>query len=318
MYGHTEVEPSNLANDIPSMHECLHTLGVTIVHDAHMEEEQKREVSLEFEQELQLERPPQVQPAVHRLDKEVCNFVRKGTIPIHSNVFLPLMTPLHSKSDALNPPNPWSRRLLATRDFMTTMKDGNEESVLTDYLRPVNWIVVSVKSRILIMMSPFEVNQLLQDIRESKCICLHMYAPYTTQAMKKFEDLTFYCVLPLTCGYTFQSLDIRCQLNIWAGQLYLDQYEMYLRLCLLLGVSLSEKAGYSSMQSDRFVPKKGQIGEMVDACLFDESPLTLLKMLFGLRRKGMSYQQMHMGKILHAHLLSQQDFCNDLEESEGK
>ena len=210
MYGHTEVEPSNLADDIPSMHERLHTLGVTIVRDAHMEEEQEREVSHEFEQELQLERPPRVQPAVHRLDEEVCDFVRKGTIPIDSNVFLPLMTPLRSKSDALNPPNPWSRRLLATRDFMTTTKDGNEESVLTDYLRPVNWIVVGVKSRILVVMSPFEVDQLLRDIRKSKCIRLHMYAPRTTQAMKTFEDLTFYCVPPLTRGYTFQSLDVRC------------------------------------------------------------------------------------------------------------
>ena len=62
------------------------------------------------------------------------------------------------------------------------------------------------------------------------------------------------------------------------------------------------------MQSDRFVPEMGRIGEMEDVCLFNESPLTLLKMLFGLRRKGMSYQQTHMGKILHARLLSREDF----------
>ena len=322
LYGCTEVESSNLADDNPSMRERLHTLGVTTVRDAHMEEEQEREVSHEFEQELQLERPPRVQPAVHHLDEDVCNFIRKGTIRIDSQVFLPLMTPLRSKSEALIPPNPWSRRLLATRDFMTTTKDGNERSVLTDYLRPVNWIIASVigdaESRVLVVMSPFEVNKLLRDIRESKCVRLHMYAPRTTQAMKAFEDLTFYCVPPLSPGYASPFLDVRCQLNLWAGQLYLDQYETYLRLCLLLGVSSSEKAGYSSVQSDRFVPKKGRIGEMVDACLFNESPLTLLQMLFGLRRKGMSYQQTHVGKILHARLLSREDFRNDLEESDGQ
>jgi hypothetical protein len=47
---------------------------------------------------------------------------------------------------------------------------------------------------------------------------------------------------------------------------------------------------------------------MEDVCLFDKSPMALLKTLFGLRRKGMSYQQTHMGKILHARLLSQEDF----------
>ena len=322
MYGLTEVGSSNVVDDIPSLRERLHTLGVTTVRDAHMEEEQEREVSHEFEQELQLERPPRVLPAVHHLDEGVRSFVRQGTIPINSNVFLPLMAPLRSKSDALNPPNPWSRRLLATRDFMTTTKDGNEKLVLTDYLRPVNWIVASVvgdaENRVLVVMSPFEVNKLLRDIRESKYVRLHMYAPRTTQAMKAFDDLTFYCVPPLSSGYASPSLDIRCQLNIWAGQLYLDQYETYLRLCLLLGVSSGENAGYSSVQNDRFVPKAGRNGKMMDVCLLNESPLTLLKVLFGLRRKGMSYQQTHMGKILHARLLSQDDFRDDLEESEDK
>ncbi|KIM34791.1 hypothetical protein M413DRAFT_450051 [Hebeloma cylindrosporum] len=161
-------------------------------------------------------------------------------------------------------------------------------------------------------MSPFEVNMLLQEIRQSKCVRLHMYAPRTTQAMKAFDDLTFYCVPPLSPGYESPPLDMRCQLNIWAGQLYLDRYETYLRLCLLLGISSPEPTEYTSVQSDRFVPKEGRIEEMVDLCLFDESPLTLLNMLFGLRRKGMGYQQTHMGKILHARLLLQEDF--DVED----
>jgi len=312
MYGLAEVEPSNSLNDIPSMRERLQTLGVETVRDAHMEEEQEREVSHEFEQEQQLERPPRVLPAEHHLDEGVRNFVRQGTIPINSNVFLPLMAPLRSESDALSPPNPWSRRLLATRDFMTTTRDGNEKSLLTDYLRPVNWIVASVlgdvESKVFVVMSPFEVNELIRDIRGSKSVRLHMYAPRTTQAMKSFEDLTFYCVPPLSPGYTPPSPDVRCQLNIWAGQLYLDQYETYLRLCLLLGVSSTEAGGYTSVQNDRFVPKTGRVGEMVDVCLFDESPLMLLNKLFGLRRKGMGYQQSHMGKILHARLLSREDF----------
>jgi len=306
---------SDLANDIPAMRERLRTLGVTTVCDSHMEEEQEREVSHEVEQELQLERPPRVSPATHHLDEEVRRFVQRGIVPKKSDVFLPLMTPLRSRTDTLSPRNPWCRQLLATRDFMITTKNANEKLIITDYLRPVNWIVsrqLNNGSMILVVMSPYEVNALLQDIRRSKYVRLHMYAPRTIQAMKPFDDLTFYCVPPLSpSGQTALaslSLDIRCQLNIWGGQLYLDQYETYLYLCLLLGVSSSETAGYSSVQSDRFVPRTGRIGEMADVCLFDESPLMLLKVLFGLRRKGMSYQQTHMGKILHARLLSREDF----------
>jgi len=322
MYGLTTISSasSNLVNDIPTMRERLRKLGVTEVRDARMEEEQEREVSHEVEQELQLERPPQTPPVVHHLDEGVRSFIRRGTIPTKSDIFFPLMTPLRSESGTLNPPNPWSSQLLATRDFVTTTRNGNEKNFITDYLRPVNWLVSRVLSdgrMILVAMSPYEVNTLLGDIRESKYVRLHMYAPRTTRAMKTFEDLTFYCVPPLSpSGYNTLaslSLDVRCQLNIWAGQLYLDKYETYLCLCLLLGVSSSETTGYSSVQSDRFVPKIGRIGEMVDVCLFDESPLTLLKLLFGSRRKGMSYQQTHVGKILHARLLLREDF----EEGSG-
>ncbi|KIM46712.1 hypothetical protein M413DRAFT_23079 [Hebeloma cylindrosporum] len=317
MYGLTaqSATSSNLVNDIPAMHERLRKLGVTAVRDARMEEEQEREVSHEVEQELQLERPPQTPPAVHRLDEDVRSFVRRGTIPSRSHVFFPLMTPLCSEEDSLSPPNPWSSQLLATRDFMTTTINGREKSFITDYLRPVNWLVSRVLSDgrvMLVVMSPYEVNHLIQEIRESKYVRLHMYAPRTTQATKTFENLTFYCVPPLSpsghATLASLSLDVRCQLNVWAGQLYLDSYEMYLCLCLLLGISSSQMTGYSSVQSDRFVPKSGRIGEMVDVCLFDQSPVTLLKMLFGSRRKGMSYQQTHVGKILHARLLSREDF----------
>ena len=315
LYGGTTNEfSSSTVSAIPAMHERLKMLGVTTVRYAGMEEEQEREVSHEFECEQQLERPPRVPAAVHRLDEEVRHFVQQGTVRENSNIFFSLMSPLRSDSDTLNPQNPWSRQLLATRDFMTTTSHGKEKTSLTEYLRPVNWIVSCVLANgnmMLVVMTPYEVNNLLQDIRASKHVRLHMYAPRTIEGMKPFDDLTFYCVPPLSprhIAFPSPSLDVRCQLNIWAGQLYLDEYETYLRLCLLLGVSSSESAGYSSLEIDRFVPRRGRIGEMVDVCLFNESPLTLLKTLVGLRRKGMSYQFTHMGKILHARLLLGEDF----------
>ena len=314
MYSLSISGSSNVVKDIPAMEKRLRKLGVTMVRDVQMEEEQEREVSHEVEQEQQIERPPKVTPAVHCLDKKVHRFVQHGTICTKSDAFLPLMTPLHSGFETVAPQNPWSRqpRILCTRDFMTTTKDGKEKSVLTDYLRPVNWIISHMLqdgSLIFVVLSPYEVDLLLQDIRASEHVRLHMYAPRTIQAMMPFDDLAFYCIPPLPESPSFEvQFDVQCQLNIWSGQLYLDSYETYLRLCLLLGISTSEEIGYSAVESDRFVPKRGRIKEMVDVCLFDKSPMVLLKTLFGLRRKGMSYQQTHMGKILHARLLSKDDF----------
>jgi len=314
MYNLSTTDSFNTVKDIPAMQERLRKLGVTTVRDVRMEEEQEREVSHEVEQEQQIERPPKVTPAEPHLNKKVRSFVRHGT---DFDVFFPLMTPLRSEFNAVAPRNPWLRRpqVLCTQDFMTTTKDGREKSVVTNYLRPVNWIVSHVLQDgrlIFIVMSPYEVNRLLPDIRVSEYVRLHMYTPRTTQAMKPLDNLAFYCIPPLPSGNELPSFEVRfnvrCQLNIWAGQLYLDSYETYLNLCLLLGISSSEETGYSSVESDRFVPRRGRIKEMVDVCLFDKSPMVLLKTLFGLRRKGMSYHQTHMGKILHARLLSKRDF----------
>jgi hypothetical protein len=302
----------NTVTNIPAIDERLGELGVTTVRDVRMEEEQEREVSHEVEQEQQIERPPKVTPAVHHLSKKVRHFIRHGTV---SDTFLPLMAPIRSEFEAVAPRNSWFKRpqVLCTRDFMTTTEGGREKSDVTDYLRPVNWIVSHMLqdgSLVFVVMSPYEVNLLLQDIRTSRHVCLHMYAPRTTQAMRPLDDLAFYCIPALPSGNDSQSpsFDVQCQLNIWAGQLYLDSYKTYLDVCLLLGFSSSEEIGYSVVEIDRFVPTTGRTKEMVKVCLFDKSPTALLKRLFGLRRKGMSYQQTPMGKILHARLLSQEVF----------
>lgn len=310
MYGFRTYSLGSVEN-IPDMSKRLKMLGVTTLRYAGMEEEQEREVSHEYELQLQVQRPPKVPHAIHHLDEGVRSFIRDGIIPSSSAVFLPLMTPFRFESEQLNPPNPWTTQLLCTRDFMTTTDDGREKTHITDYLRPVNWVVSYVPGdgeMILVIMSPYEVDILLQDIRASKHVHLHMYAPRTTEAMKPFDDLQFYCIPPLPQGnnvFATPSLDVRCQLNIWAGQLYLERYETYRRLCLLLGISWSEKAGHTLVQTDRFVPERGRCGEMRDACLFVESPLVLLKKLFDSRRKGMSYDLTHMGKILRARVLSE-------------
>ncbi|KJA23164.1 hypothetical protein HYPSUDRAFT_54564 [Hypholoma sublateritium FD-334 SS-4] len=320
MYGGHNTEDGNimdLVKSFPAMHDRLKMLGITEVRDRSMAEEQEREVSHEMEEEAQLERPPEIPAAVHELHTDVQTFVRRATISPTSKAFLPLLSPLFSANPALGLQNRVrAKHLLGTRDFMTTTLAKNEQSGLTDYLRPINWIVSHVSENgtlTLVVMSPHEVNLLLDDIRKRRRVRLHVYAPRTSQSMKSFDDLAFYCIPPLEhppAGGASLLNNIGYQLNIWAGQLYFDSYEAYLRTCLLLGISSSDLADDGeAVGRDRFVSFDGRTLEMAAVCLFDKSPVIALQKLFGLRRKGMSFQSTHMGKVLQARLLFPDEFA---------
>lgn len=93
---------------------------------------------------------------------------------------------------------------------------------------------------VLVVVSLFEANALLSEIRSSPIpyVHLHQCEARTTEAMKSFDDLIFYYIpLPFANLASVPPLDIRCQLNMWAGQLYLENSGTYLRLCLRSGIS---------------------------------------------------------------------------------
>lgn len=135
MYGcnNHSINNVNISSD---MRKHLEMLGVTTLRDAAMEEEQEREVSHEVEQQVQLQRPLKLPPAIHCLDTEVEHFVRSGIISRNSTAFLPLMSSFRSNSETLNPKNPWATQLLCTRDFATTTKEEKERTVITDLCAP--------------------------------------------------------------------------------------------------------------------------------------------------------------------------------------
>jgi hypothetical protein len=78
MYGLKPKHSSNAVDNIPAIHERIKMLGAMEICEAPMAEEQEREVSHEVEEEPELERPPEVPAAVHKLDEEVRTFVQHG------------------------------------------------------------------------------------------------------------------------------------------------------------------------------------------------------------------------------------------------
>ncbi|KAF8326322.1 uncharacterized protein EI90DRAFT_2975813 [Cantharellus anzutake] len=274
-----------------------------------MAEEQEREVTHEPEREPEAEEPPPppLRPARHRLHPGVVSFVRDGQIPPFSRAFIPLFSSVTILPRSQQGTQ-WSRNLLATSDFVTTIKGSNARKG-NEFLRPVNWILSSIHGSMLVVCSPFEVNELLPEIRRSGNVRLHVYSPRTSQPMKSFDDLKFYTIPSLPTTWTYLGRLTVSQLNIFSGQLYINDFETYLELCNFLGINTSHDGRNEvETQIDGFVLPKKRTGEMNLACPFDISPLPFIRKLTSLRRKGTSYASTHLGRIVNGAFIQPEEF----------
>jgi len=176
---------------------------------------------------------------------------------------------------------------------------------LTDYLRPVNWVVSSGygNDSVAIVISPYEANELLSDIRKSDKVRLHIYAPRVTASMRTFSDLTFHTI-PESAPIVWTSpAHIRTTLNLFAGQLYFDSKEEYNRICVLFALSMAHPDA-KEIEVDGFVHPSYRTGEYSPLAA---SVITTFKKLTGLRRKGMGYDKTHLGRVLDARPLSESE-----------
>jgi hypothetical protein len=287
---------------VPALRERVERLGITKLVDARIAEEQEREVDHEVEWERQVERPPKAQSAEHALRPDIRRFVETGIISRLSAQISPLLVPV-KMDEALNSTAEWSPCPLATADFTTTVL-GSDGSRLTDYLRPVNWILSSGsgKDSVVIVISPFEAHELLPVIRKTNKVRLHVYAPQVTASKRSFSDLTFHSVPDSPAETWTAPAHTRIMLNLFAGQLYFDSKEQYENVCVLLALSRAHP-GAQRIEMDGFVPVECRTGRP-SPCT--ESKLYILKELMGLRRKGMGYYRTHVGQILNATPLSEE------------
>ncbi|KAG8739715.1 hypothetical protein FRC10_005234 [Ceratobasidium sp. 414] len=313
--------PSNAAFNIPSLRERLESLGFhRITEDPSMGEEQEREVSHELERERQIERPAKSKPATHVVSEDIRYFIRTGTVPRNSTKIISLFRPI--RSAGVSKRGTWSSKLLASVDFCCTLLTSSINQP-GDYIRPLHWLL-SGSNGVLLALSPYEINELIPDVRNSSATRLHVYTPRVTRSMESFSDMRFYTVPPLPDS-NFVPLDpmSRVQLDLFAGQLYLESYSQYCSLCAFLGIYLDNNAdhvqgeanvqGEVNVQSDGFVAvadrqRLSNYRAEYLQCGFSSSPIGGLKDFVAYRRKGMDYLRTHVGQILHGRHLTPDSF----------
>ena len=297
--------------ELEAMRAKCREFGLTTFNRATLREEQERELSPENEQERHVEHAPALAPYKHSIHRDLERFVCQSILDHDSDAFYPAFE-LFKKTSAAKclERNTWSSNLLVTVDFARTVQVPKNQ-FLDSFLRPVHWIA-STKNHDaidLVVLSPYEAHELLPSIRRHKAIKLHVYSPRVSISMGSLEDLSFCAVPPVSKRWRQPSLTL--QLNIFAGQLYLRDYENYLSICRFLGLCYRPPQGDYRVASDGFVDPSGRSKfdtSMERECPFTISPVGFLRMIMTLRRKGQGFERSHYGRILNAELLAKSHF----------
>ncbi|KAG8923921.1 hypothetical protein FRC02_010799 [Tulasnella sp. 418] len=263
MYGHDQVGSmmgfGRQLEEYPDISATYRKWAPSAFNDTRFQEEQEREVVLEVETERRVVRPMPATAAIPHVAGDIRMLVNSGRFERYSAAFVPLFQRLGEERFE---EQSWSSRgLFATRDFCITIRSSRDSNPV-NYLRPVQWILSCAQptETIFVVLSPHEVNELLPDIRNSNQVHLHLYSPRTTQGMKSFEDLAFYCIPPLPASWIKPDLDITTRLNLWAGQLYLEDEKTYHYLCNFLGLYNWQPRKRDKIQPDGFIKPLNRYG----------------------------------------------------------
>ena len=227
----------------------------------------------------------------------------------HSKAFMPAFEALRSSSATAHlDVSQFPQDLLVTVDFARTVKASGRSYVSDAYHRPVQWILSSTGAersstvKHMVIISPFEAQELLPPINECRKVTLHIYAPRSNLGFRPLDALDLY-----TQGKPFDSHSVPrhliIQLNLFAGQLYMSSFKEYTEIYDFLGLAWKAIEKGVSVRADGFiVPDPGKRG-------FKDSPVQFLKVLTTkIRRNCEGIEKTHLGKMLYGALLEEADF----------
>ncbi|KAH7024585.1 uncharacterized protein B0I36DRAFT_416058 [Microdochium trichocladiopsis] len=327
----------------------LDTMGPS---SAILQEEQERELAPEVEEERQLERPDKAEPLKHAVHPHVEAFVKTGSFPANSAAtFIPVYDSLADSSAAKYIAklrrSGRTGRVHCTRDFQATIKPPAVGYVSDSYQRPVQWILTSSSAsasssralKHMVIISPYEAQSLMDTIKQSRAVTLHLYAPLLNEGFRSLDRLDLYTVPSPTPSLISASpsssallapgsatpplphhappldvdvpADVVLELDLFAGQLYFKTFAEFeaLREYLLARPPLA-------------CPSVGSDGGGVDgqaivangepvavARVLDEHLVGLLNVvMMKMRRNCETIDKTHTGKALDCRLIAKDEF----------
>lgn len=284
---------------------------------AELDEEQERELAPEKEEERHVEHPSRMEAAQQLVHPDMLRLAKTGKVLATSAAILPAFQALSSTSAASLYDLPdLPRDLLVSKDFMHTIKipsSSSKEGFVADaFQRPVQWVISVPSDRTLgevehlIIISPYEANNLLAVIQETAKVTLHLFSPRTNVSYESLDRLDLWTVgrkfSPETVPRT-----LTVQLNLFAGSLYLRSYEEYVELCDMLGLLRANAQKGQSALPDGFITTS------VGKWRLAKSPVPFFRaLLMTIRREGSGLEKTHMGKILNGFRLEEADFRVDI------
>lgn len=271
--------------------------------EANFQEQQERELAPEAEEEKQVERPEPAEPLAHVLHRDVLEFVRSGQLSLDSEAYKPAFEALSYTSAALKQDCiSICDDLYVTADFANTVEMWGNSALMDSYQRPVQWVLTRYTSTrlgridLIMIISPFEAQEIRSYVMASPCVCLHIYAPRPNLGYKPLDSLDLFMEpqrvnpqLPLT---------LTIGLNLFAGQLHCETYDEYMRICMFLGV------GYENFVSRHHSGTTTENIRRTPASFLD----SLRPLMTRIRRSCESVDKTHIGTILDHRLLSHRQF----------
>ena len=137
------------------------------------------------------------------------------------------------------------RNLLVTADFANTILKSNKSDNLDLYQRAIQFILTESSDgpvegqkivTFMMIISPFEAHCLLPKVMRSMNVTLHLYSPRLNMALQPLDGLDLYTVPHRPVMPTLPR-NLIIQLNLFAGQLYLNSYQEYEEICEFLGLA---------------------------------------------------------------------------------
>ncbi|KAH9865707.1 hypothetical protein J1614_009294 [Plenodomus biglobosus] len=291
--------------------------GVLGFSTAGLEEEQERELAPEKEEEREIEHPPNLDAADEMVHSDLRQLARVGKISGTSQAIMPAFQALRSTSAGpLYDLSDFPTSLHVTKDYMKTVKEppGSAEDpfVLDPYQRPVQWIISVPGPKKadniskLIIISPYEANELYSIIQKAGKVTLHLFAPRTNANYASLDQLQLWTT---GCSFTPTSVPrtLIVQLNLFSGSLYLRSYGEYAELCDMLGLLRT------NAQEDQLAQPDGFITTSVGQWNLVESPVPFFRaLIMRIRREGEGLEKTQLGKILNGVRLEEADFNVDV------